>query len=122
SYAKNPKGSDDPALAEILARCRTQTRSITAEEMTERMFLPMLVEASRVLAENIVREPSELDMGLILGIGFPRFRGGLLRWADEQGLPKVLEKLAKYEHVGARFKPTEQMRQLAAAGRVFYVG
>ena len=58
-------------------------------------------------------------MGLILGIGFPRFRGGLLRWADEQGLPKVLEKLARYESLGERFRPTEQMRKLAASGRGF---
>ncbi len=120
SYAKNPKGSDDPALAEILNRCRKQTRTIGVEEMTERMFLPMLTEASRVLMEGIVREPGELDMGLILGIGFPRFRGGLLRWADEQGLAHVLEKLARYESLGERFRPTEQMRQLAASGRGFY--
>ena len=73
-------------------RIRTQTRSISAEEMTERMFLPMVTEASRCLTEGIVREPGELDMGLILGIGFPPFRGGLLRWADDQGLAKVLQR------------------------------
>ena len=52
------------------------------EEITDRLFLPMLTEATRVLAEGIVREPGDVDMGLILGIGFPAFRGGLLRWAD----------------------------------------
>ena len=46
----------------------------------------MLTEASRVLTEGIVREPADVDMGLILGIGFPAFRGGLLRWADTEGL------------------------------------
>ena len=51
-----------------------------------RLFLPMLTEASRILAEGIVREPGDVDMGLILGIGFPAFRGGLLRWADNLGL------------------------------------
>src|SRR5205085_1357999 len=77
--------------------------------------------ADRAVMPKVVAELVKAGrMGLILGIGFPRFRGGLLRWADEQGLPKVLEKLAKYEHLGARFKPTDQMRQLAAAGRGFY--
>ena len=93
---------------------------ISAEEITDRLFLPMLTEASRVLTEGIVREPADVDMGLILGIGFPPFRGGILRWADSLGLPKVLEKLKRYEALGARFHPTEQMKQLAAANRKFY--
>jgi hypothetical protein len=59
-------------------------------------------------------------MGLILGIGFPPFRGGLLRWADGLGLPAVLEKLKKYERLGKRFEPTEQMVQLARQGKGFY--
>ncbi len=58
---------------------------ISKEEITDRLFLPMLTEASRVLAEGIVREPGDVDMGLILGIGFPPFRGGILRWADCAG-------------------------------------
>jgi len=61
-----------------------------------------------------------VDMGLILGIGFPTFRGGILRWADNLGLPRVLEMLKKYEHLGERFKPTEMMRKLAATGKGFY--
>ena len=80
----------------------------------------MLTEASRVLAEGIVRDPGDVDMGLILGIGFPAFRGGLLRWADSLGLPAVLERLRKYEALGPRFAPTEQMKKLAAEGKGFY--
>ena len=93
---------------------------VCPEELTERLFLPMLVEASRVLSEGIVREPSDVDMGLILGIGFPPWRGGLLRWADSLGLPKVVEMLGKHEKLGPRFQPTEQLRRLAAEGKGFY--
>jgi hypothetical protein len=82
----------------------------------------MLPEASRVLTEGIVRDPGDVDMGLILGIGFPSFRGGILRWADDEGLGRILEKLKKYEHLGPRFAPTEQMRRLAAEGKGFYRG
>ena len=80
----------------------------------------MLTEASRVLMEGIVRDPGDVDMGLILGIGFPPFRGGLLRWADSLGLGKVLDKLKQYEKLGLRFQPTEQMKRLAAEGRGVY--
>ena len=62
----------------------------------------------------------ETCMGLILGIGFPAFRGGILRWADTVGLPNVLERLKKYERLGPRFHPTEQMRQLAVEKKGFY--
>jgi 3-hydroxyacyl-CoA dehydrogenase/enoyl-CoA hydratase/3-hydroxybutyryl-CoA epimerase/3-hydroxyacyl-CoA dehydrogenase/enoyl-CoA hydratase/3-hydroxybutyryl-CoA epimerase/enoyl-CoA isomerase len=120
SYAKGSRGADDPALAALLERCRTGKREIGQEETTDRLFLPMLTEASRVLTEGIVREPGDVDMGLILGIGFPAFRGGILRWADTLGLPKVLDRLQKYEKLGARFQPTEQMRRLASAGKGFY--
>ena len=80
----------------------------------------MLVEASRVLMEGIVREPGDVDMGLILGIGFPAFRGGILRWADTMGMKTVLEKLKPYEVLGSRFQPTDQMRRLASEGKGFY--
>jgi 3-hydroxyacyl-CoA dehydrogenase/enoyl-CoA hydratase/3-hydroxybutyryl-CoA epimerase/enoyl-CoA isomerase len=120
SYAKGSRGLDDPAFEAILAKCRTGQRQIGNDELTDRLFLPMLTEASRVLSEGIVRDPGDVDMGLILGIGFPPFRGGILRWADSLGLANVLEKLKQYEHLGARFQPTEQMRKLAAEGKGFY--
>lgn len=120
SYAKGSRSVDDPAFAAILEKCRTGNRQISQEEITDRLFLPMLTEASRVLMEGIVREPADVDMGLILGIGFPAFRGGLLRWADSLGADKVLEKLKKYEHLGSRFQPTEALRELAATKKKFY--
>jgi 3-hydroxyacyl-CoA dehydrogenase/enoyl-CoA hydratase/3-hydroxybutyryl-CoA epimerase/3-hydroxyacyl-CoA dehydrogenase/enoyl-CoA hydratase/3-hydroxybutyryl-CoA epimerase/enoyl-CoA isomerase len=120
SYARAGKAADDPALAAILAKCRTGQRELPSEEISDRLFLPMLVEASRVLMEGIVRDPGDVDMGLILGIGFPAFRGGLLRWADSIGLGKLLEKLKPFEKLGPRFHPTEQMQRLAAEGKGFY--
>jgi 3-hydroxyacyl-CoA dehydrogenase/enoyl-CoA hydratase/3-hydroxybutyryl-CoA epimerase/3-hydroxyacyl-CoA dehydrogenase/enoyl-CoA hydratase/3-hydroxybutyryl-CoA epimerase/enoyl-CoA isomerase len=120
SYAKGSRGADDPAFAALLEHCRTGKREIGQEEITDRLFLPMLTEASRVLTEGIVREPGDVNMGLILGIGFPAFRGGILRWADTLGLAKVLDRVQKYEKLGARFQPTEQMRRLARAGKGFF--
>jgi 3-hydroxyacyl-CoA dehydrogenase / enoyl-CoA hydratase / 3-hydroxybutyryl-CoA epimerase / enoyl-CoA isomerase len=120
SYGKGKRGADDPFLAELLGRLGARPREFSQEELQDRLFLPMLTEASRVLAEGIVREPGDVDMGLILGIGFPPWRGGLLRWADALGLPAVLEKLKKYAALGPRYAPTEQMKKLAAEGKGFY--
>jgi 3-hydroxyacyl-CoA dehydrogenase/enoyl-CoA hydratase/3-hydroxybutyryl-CoA epimerase/3-hydroxyacyl-CoA dehydrogenase/enoyl-CoA hydratase/3-hydroxybutyryl-CoA epimerase/enoyl-CoA isomerase len=120
SYQKGPKGADDPALGQILAAFRKGQRQLSEEEITDRLFLPMLTEASRVLEEGIVREPGDVDMGLILGIGFPPHKGGILRWADNVGLPQIIKKLERYTSLGKRFEPTEQMRQFAQQGKGFY--
>ncbi len=120
SYAKGSRGADDPAFTAMLDKVRKERRTIGQEEITDRLFLPMLTEASRILEEGIVREPGDVDMGLLLGIGFPAFRGGLLRWADTLGLPPVLERLKLYQKLGPRFEPTEQMKRLAGAKKGFY--
>ncbi len=120
SYAKGSRGTDDSFLAGLLDQLRTARRAFTPEEITDRLFLPMLVEASRTLEEGIVRDPGDVDMGLILGIGFPTFRGGILRWADTVGLDKVVATLEKYAPLGKRFEPTESMRRLAGTGKGFF--
>jgi 3-hydroxyacyl-CoA dehydrogenase/enoyl-CoA hydratase/3-hydroxybutyryl-CoA epimerase/3-hydroxyacyl-CoA dehydrogenase/enoyl-CoA hydratase/3-hydroxybutyryl-CoA epimerase/enoyl-CoA isomerase len=113
SYAKDAKkGADDPAFAALLEKCRKNPRKIDAQEITERLFLPMFLEATRCLSEGIVRDPADIDMGLILGIGFPAWRGGILRWAQSLGKEKLTALLKKYEHLGTRFHPTEGLRKL----------
>ncbi len=90
------------------------------EEITDRLFLPMLLEATRVLEEGIVREPADVDMGLILGIGFPPFKGGILRWCDSLGAGAVVERLARYASLGKRYEPTETLLRMARKGEAFY--
>jgi 3-hydroxyacyl-CoA dehydrogenase/enoyl-CoA hydratase/3-hydroxybutyryl-CoA epimerase/enoyl-CoA isomerase len=117
---KKAKPQPNPAALAIIAKNRKGDRAIDPEEITDRLFLPMLLEATRVLEEGIVREPGDVDMGLILGIGFPPFRGGILRWCDSLGASAVVEKLAKYAHLGKRFEPTESLLRLAKTGETFY--
>jgi len=111
---------DDPELVPFLEAHRTDQREVSAEEITDRLLLPMLLEATRVLEDNIVREPAHVDMGLILGIGFPAFRGGLLRWCDNLGAADVLKRIEQYQELGRRFEPTESLLKLAADNGRFY--
>ena len=120
AYAKGSRGTDDPTLEPILAKFRTSPREHSVDEIADRLLLPMLTEAVRVVDEKIVRTESDVDMGLILGIGWPTFRGGLLRWADSLGLDVVVDRLAKYASLGERFSPPPSLRAMAAAGRRFY--
>lgn len=103
--SKGGKGADDPVLAEMLAKFGTR-KEMSIEEIQERLFLPMYAEATRVLAEGIVASPAEVEMGLILGIGFPPHKGGILSWAQSLG-DQLPAKLAKHASLGARFHPAK---------------
>lgn len=91
------------------------------QEITDRLLLRMLNEASHCLAEGIVDSPAHLDMALILGIGFPPFRGGLLEFADDTGIAGVVARLQDLcERTGKRFEPAALLREKLAAGSGFY--
>lgn len=117
---KRGKAEDDPAMETLLAEHRRGQRKFSREELTNRLFLPMLVEATRMIEEKIVRDVRDVDLGLIFGIGFPPFRGGLLFWADSIGAAKIVEMLKPLESLGERYQPTPLLLEMAAKGTKFY--
>jgi 3-hydroxyacyl-CoA dehydrogenase/enoyl-CoA hydratase/carnithine racemase len=117
---KQGRGEPDPTLAEVVKPCLRGGAKLSPQQITERLFLPMLLEATRVLDEKIVRDPRDVDLGLIFGIGFPPFQGGLLFWADTLGAGKIVEMLKQYESLGPRFAPTPLLLEMAKSGRKFY--
>ncbi|MDX1944441.1 MAG: 3-hydroxyacyl-CoA dehydrogenase NAD-binding domain-containing protein [Pirellulaceae bacterium] len=119
---QNKKGQpeDDPAVAKLIETYRRGARTITRDELTSRLFLPMLLEATRMLEDKIVRDVRDVDLGLIFGLGFPPFKGGLLYWADTLGAAKVVEMTKPFQPLGKRFEPTPMLLEMAATGRKFY--
>jgi len=114
------KPVNDPDFQPFLEKNRIANREVSEQEIEDRLFLSMLLEAVRTLEEGIVREPSHVDMGLILGIGFPPFRGGILRWCDAVGAGKLVERASKYVSLGKRFQPSEMLLNIAKTGKQFY--
>jgi len=78
------------------------------------------MESSRCLEDNIVETPMEVDMGLIYGLGFPPFRGGIFRWADSTGLDELLQRSEKLKSSGKIYEPTEQIRMMVKDGQLFH--
>lgn len=119
--SKPPRGEDSAEVAKMLESCRGgESRKFKPEEITDRLFLPMLLEATRVLEDKLVGDPRDVDLALIFGIGFPPFKGGLFFWADQVGTAKIAEKLKAYASLGKRFKPTKLFAKVAAANSKFY--
>ena len=115
-----PSKQSDPEAKAIVAALAQGKAEPDDEEIVERMMLPMLLEVSRVLEDEVVATPVEVDMALVYGLGFPPFRGGILRWADAV-TPAALAKAAgKYRALGPLYAPTRQLTALAGSGRGFH--
>jgi 3-hydroxyacyl-CoA dehydrogenase / enoyl-CoA hydratase / 3-hydroxybutyryl-CoA epimerase / enoyl-CoA isomerase len=124
-YTTDPKGKPrkeaDPQSYELLKSVQPQgQKDFSDEEIIDRLMLPMIIETVRCLDEGIVETAQEADMGLIMGIGFPPFRGGALKYADTLGMKTVLEKAARYAHLGKLYEPTASMKKMAADGKTYY--
>jgi 3-hydroxyacyl-CoA dehydrogenase/enoyl-CoA hydratase/3-hydroxybutyryl-CoA epimerase len=113
----------DPGLFDLLP-CKVSDQKMTPPELqalTERLILPMIDEAARCLEEKVVRRPREIDLCVVLGMGFPPFRGGLLRYADTLGAQNVIDRLEKiYSREPWEIEVSAHLRKLAAEGRGFY--
>lgn len=110
----------DPEVQPLIGQYIKQERTFDREELTNRLFLPMLLEATRALDEGIVRDVRDVDFGLIFGLGFPPFRGGLLFWADSIGAATIVEMLKPFEELGSRMQPTPMLQEMAKTNGKFY--
>jgi 3-hydroxyacyl-CoA dehydrogenase/enoyl-CoA hydratase/3-hydroxybutyryl-CoA epimerase/enoyl-CoA isomerase len=124
-YEADPAGKPikKPALDshELIAKVQPNgRRDFSDQEIVERIMLPMIIEAATALEEGVVGTPAELDMALVLGIGFPRYAGGILKYADWLGMDKVVALSEKYAHLGAPYHATARMKDMAARGAKFY--
>lgn len=92
------------------------------QEWRDRMILIMVNEAARCLEEGIVDEASAVDVGMIMGTGFPPFRGGLLRYADSVGIGSIVDRLKLFqEKTGSdRFEPCQYLLDLKKNQKQFY--
>jgi 3-hydroxyacyl-CoA dehydrogenase/enoyl-CoA hydratase/3-hydroxybutyryl-CoA epimerase/enoyl-CoA isomerase len=124
-YENDPKGrprkSSAPEANALVAGLQTDgTHDFGDAEIIERMMLPMLVEAAHALEEGVVGTAAELDMAMLLGVGFPPYAGGPLKYSDWLGLERVVELCKRHVHRGPQYAPTPRMREMAAAGERYY--
>jgi 3-hydroxyacyl-CoA dehydrogenase/enoyl-CoA hydratase/3-hydroxybutyryl-CoA epimerase/enoyl-CoA isomerase len=123
-YEMDKKGKPvkkvNPAVYELIKPMIKRTIEVTDEQIIERMMIPMIIESSRCLEDKIVESPVEVDMGLLLGLGFPPFRAGALKYADTIGLKKLEEASKKYHEIGAMYDFTPFMKGLAAENKTYY--
>ena len=112
-------------LSSLLEVKREAAREIRPSEVHDRLVLSLVNEAVRCLDDGIAGVPGreaalQIDIGSVMGFGFPAYRGGVLYWAERLtagALYQRLEDLSK--EVGDRFKPAPGIRARAASGETF---
>ena len=115
-----PQKLIDEQVTALLERCVSTKREVSDADILDRMMFPMIFEAIRCLEEEIVKTPTEVDMGVVYGLGFPPFRGGILRYADSVRPVNLVKKATEFKSLGAIYQPPQQLEELAQNGKAFY--
>jgi 3-hydroxyacyl-CoA dehydrogenase len=112
----------DPEVARIIKETATelgiqQRTDITDDEILKRLLFASVNEACKILEEGCALRASDVDVMWLHGFGFPRYRGGLMYWADTIGVREVYNQIASWhQRYGDRWRPSDYLRQLAEAG------
>ncbi|WP_170378752.1 3-hydroxyacyl-CoA dehydrogenase NAD-binding domain-containing protein [Ruegeria atlantica] len=107
-------------LADIQAKKDIAPRSLRAEGIRKRFMAAMINEGARILEEGIALRPLDIDMTMIFGFGFPRWRGGPMKYADLMGLDAVLADIRRFEEEDPDFwSPAKLLVDLAERGQNF---
>ncbi len=95
---------------------------ISDEVVLKRMIYTMINEAARCLEEGVADRPQTVDIGMIMGTGFPPFRAGLLRYADSIGPDNIVKTLYELQKSlnAERFKPCGYLINMVKNRRSFY--
>ena len=124
-YALDKKGKKaktvDPTSYELIAPMVTgEKREFDSQEIIDRMMIAFCNETVRCLEDKIVATPNEADMAMIMGVGFPPFRGGPCRHIDQVGVAEFVAKCDQYAHLGKAYEAPQLLRDMAAANKKFY--
>jgi 3-hydroxyacyl-CoA dehydrogenase/enoyl-CoA hydratase/3-hydroxybutyryl-CoA epimerase len=98
-------------LAGALVLPSKPKRELSEREIADRLILHLVNEAMKCLREGVAgddieRAKKQIDLGTVMGIGFPPFRGGVIYYAEREGLASIHEKLRALEQeFGTRYHP-----------------
>ena len=111
----------DPELARMIKEKAQELgiaqKSFTDEEILHRLLFASVNEACKILEEGKAYRASDIDVMWLNGFGFPRYRGGLMYWADGIGVAEVYRQIqAWHQQYGERWAPSALLRRLADTG------
>ena len=104
-------------IADVAREFGIEQRTFTDDEILRRLLYASVNEACKILEEGKAYRASDIDVMWLHGFGYPRYRGGLMFWADNIGVKEVYRQIeAWHQRYGARWKPADLLRELAESG------
>ena len=121
----NRKPRPDPIVTQLirehLAAEGIAPRTISDEEILHRLLFSAVNECCRIFEERLLYRASDIDVAWIHGFGFPRYRGGLMFWADGIGSANILRQLEEWHRSGGeRWAPAPLLVRVAASGELLH--
>ena len=114
------EGAEAVSMRRVAAKAGVTPRSFTREELERRYVAAMVNEGAKVVAEGIALRPLDVDVTLVHGYGFPRYKGGPMKYADLVGLPQILADIQAFAKEDPLFwQPAPLLVQLVAEGKNF---
>ena len=109
----------DPSVYPLIKGWRA--REFDVSVIQKRIWLAMLNECAYSLQEGVAERARDIDIGVIFGLGFPPFRGGILRHADSVGIAKIVDEMnALADTYGERLRPAKILVDMAKKNKTFY--
>ena len=98
-------------------------RKISDQEIVERLVYSLVNEGARIVEDGIASKASDIDMVYLTGYGFPIWRGGPMKYADQMGLFNVAESMKRFARNprddAAFWQPAPLLAKLVAEGTSF---
>ncbi len=117
--AKPAKKKLWPGLKDLYPQLAPE--QVNVEELKKRFLTTVALEAARIMAEGILTDPREADVGSILAFGFAPYTGGALSYIDFMGVKNFVDQAkALQKKFGADFKPPKLLLEMAEKGETFY--
>jgi 3-hydroxyacyl-CoA dehydrogenase len=112
----------DPEVTELIGemavRLGTGGKSFTDTQILHRLLFAAVNECCRILQEGRIYRASDIDVAWLHGFGFPRFRGGLMFWADTLGATAIAQQVSQWHtEMGPRWEPAPLLLQAARIGQ-----
>jgi len=111
----------DPELEALIrskaAELGIKQRKFTDDEILKRLLFGAINECCKIIEEGKAIRASDIDVMWLHGFGFPRYKGGVMYWADTVGAREIYNQVAAWHQMyGARWRPSELLRKTAEAG------
>ena len=98
-------------------------RSLSKEEIVDRLVFSLVNEGAKILEEQIAQRASDIDLVYLTGYGFPIWRGGPMHYAESRSLYEVARRMRQFAELpGADrefWQPAERLQQCIASGEGF---